>query len=395
MRTQVLVLATVGLLMAGCSSPGTSTTPGMSAANPSAGSVLAPENRGGGNKQADLAGINAVNALGSPVKSYDDGGSATNNSKQVDGPDIRHTGNGACNDGIETFVPDRHGDPNSTETLYFYNASCTSLARDVVRVWTTGSTAGSETVNKTTTNYAPGNPNVPTSTRTTINNYTNGTFNKNGYPDYSDGFTLEGTSTLVISGTKSVNSDQEELMQPSKSNVNNYCTDTAGYNAVGVKGLDESFGWQGGAYNGGIRTENGNGSVTWSATHTGETEFGMAGTLGIAVGTYNTACPITTPAYTLTGGMDKGSYSLPIQVTYQHGQVTALTVTDGTLANGDSLNVTTNASQSTSGQPYIDGTVTKGSTTLATFDLNGWGNGTLSITSNGNQFQVVDWNVVR
>ena len=71
---------------------------------------------------------------------------------------------GTCTNSMEFFAPDKNGDPNSTETQYFYDAACTELARDVVRVYTSTG-ASSETVARTVNQYALGNA-TPSATRT-------------------------------------------------------------------------------------------------------------------------------------------------------------------------------------------------------------------------------------
>ena len=94
---------------------------------------VAPDHPG---KSTTVKAIDAMNALGTPVKTYQDenAGEGTGKSASAD----EAGGNGTCRNGIEYFVPDRNGDPSSTETLFFYDAACTQLARDVVRKWTSG-----------------------------------------------------------------------------------------------------------------------------------------------------------------------------------------------------------------------------------------------------------------
>ncbi|HTX59940.1 MAG TPA: hypothetical protein VMH02_09705 [Verrucomicrobiae bacterium] len=397
-RDRVFALATIALFLAGCSGSGSSFSPagGTAPEAPSAAYHAAAASPAG-KKPGDSAGINAVNALGSPVKTYSDeisnepGGNGQ--SALAMAPDRK--GTGACHDGVEFYAPDRNGDPNSTETLTFFDSACTELARDAVRLYDLGTTAGTETVNRTVKNYAYGNATTPISVRTETTNFYQGTFGKNGFPVVAGGFVRETSSDLAIGTRKNVISDTETVMQSSTTAINDYCTDSAGYNSIGIARLDESFGWDGGAYSGGARTRNDNGSVTWSATHTGATESAPIGAFSIATGAYNAGCPISTPAYTLAGGTVKGSYTIPIVVTFTRGVVSSLTVTNASLSSGDTLNVATNAAKPPSKPGFITGTVTNGSATVAIFDVNAYGDGTLTIASNGHQFPISDWNVVR
>ena len=236
---------------------------------------------------------------------------------------------------------------------------------------------------------------TPVSVRTSTQKFTNGTYTSTGYPVVADGYVMESTNQLNIGTSKSVLSDDEAILAASTTNVNTYCNDAAGYNAIGIPKLLETFGWNGGAFSGGTRTTNADGSVTFSATHAGSTESAPIGGFSIVTGALNTACPIVTPAYTLAGGTVRGSYTIPITITFTHGLVTDLTVTNATLSNGDTLSVTTNTSVAPSNPAFINGTVASSAGTLATFSVNAFGNGTLTVASTGTQYVVTDWNVVR
>src|SRR5438270_6242772 len=60
--------------------------------------------------------------------------------------------NGTCSNGVKFYAPDKNGDPNSTETQFFYDNACAGLARDVVRIWTSTGT-NSENVQRSTKMY--------------------------------------------------------------------------------------------------------------------------------------------------------------------------------------------------------------------------------------------------
>jgi hypothetical protein len=348
------------------------------------------------NNPTNANAIDAVNALASSIKTYSDeiANEPGSNVRKDDVKVANRSGKGNCHHGIEFFSPDKAGDGNSSERLEFYDPGCTQLARDAVRKWTAGATANSETVAKTITNYAQGST-TPISVKTENTTFSNATFATFGFPVVADGFQRETAGQLSIGSKKNVLSDTESVMQATTTNVNNYCTDSAGYNALGITKLGLTFGWQGGAFSGGTRTQNADGSITWVATHTGQTESAPIGGLSIVTGTLNTACPITTPAYTLTGGTTKGNYTIPISVTYDLGIIRNLTVTGATLASGYSLNVTTNTSKWPASKGFINGVVTSGTTTVAIFNVNAYGYGTLTVAHNGNQFPIQDWNVIK
>jgi hypothetical protein len=331
-----------------------------------------------------IAGIGAVATLGSLVSQYSD--------ESGDAPTVKG-GKGKCHAGHEFWAPDRAKTPNSTENIDFYDAACQHVARDAVRVYTAGSPSSSETVVKTIVNYA--RTGQTKSTRNETIGYTNATFGPYGFPVVADGYVRQASASLTVGTTKNVASGIETVMLPANAGVNDYCTDSAGYNSLPARGVDQSFGWQGGAFTGATRTSNANGSITWSATHAGQSEEAAIGAFSVATGTFNTACPIVTPAYTLAGGTSQGNYSIPISVTYLTGVLQNVTVSNATLVSGNTLNVTTNSSVPPSSLNFIKGTVSKSGGTLATFEVNAFGTGTLSVAKTGTQYLILDWSVVR
>jgi hypothetical protein len=160
-----------------------------------------------------------------------------------------------------------------------------------------------------------------------------------------------------------------------------------------VPSLDVTFGWQGGSQASppATRTTGSNGLVTWSSTQTGSAVVGAIGSLSIAHGGANTGCPISTPAYTLSGGSVKGSYTIPIRITLSPASIVAVDVNKATFSDGLGLSVRTiRASQFDS---TFGGDITYHATQAATFRVDRFGNGELTITSTGAQFAIVDWSV--
>ena len=346
-------------------------------------------NRPTGSQNATAA-IGVFNSLGSRVRDAGDQNEETGASVHS----ATLPANGRCVRGIEFFAPDRHGDANSTETALFFDFHCRQIARDTVRTYaSTGSS--SETVNRTVSFYSHHNSAAPVAVRQTIAQISNATFGQYGFPMLSGGFARTMQSQLTVGSAKTVLSGSEIVMQPSNSAVNFFCQDSAGYNATGIPSLDRTFGWQGGTSTEvtATRTDNGNGFVTWASTQTGSTYTGAIGSLSIANGTANTRCPIGTPDYTLAGGTAKYPYTIPLSVRFLYGKLWALTVTNATVGNGYSLNVDTTR---TPGLPAeVNGRVSQGATTIASFTVNAFGNGLLTVTSTGAQYYIVDWSVVR
>lgn len=386
MRTPILLALAETLSLAACgggaggSSSMPSTGGGSTGSQPTA-------------QQQSEAAINTTNSLGTPVKTI------TDDNQSVSGVELaKRSGQFAvdiatntCVNGVEFFAPDKNGDANSTEEQYFYDNACTELARDVVRIYTINGTA--ETVNRTEKQYALNNS-TAIAQRTTTVNFINGTYGQYGYPTVADGFGRSAASELDLSGAKTILADDELVIEPSSSGVSTFCADSAGYNATGIASLNETFGWQG-ETNGGTRTVNGDGSVTWQSTHTGNSAKGAIGSLSIAAGNANTACPISTPEYALAGGTVQGNYSIPVTAQFLHGELIGLTVSNAQLANGNSLNVSTNTSVSPTNSQFIAGTVANGTTQIATFNVDTFGDGTLTVSSSGAQYVIDDWHVVK
>jgi len=388
MRTPVLLALTATLALAACGGGGGSTTP--------------PTTGGGGGSQLTSQAqsenaISTTESLGGPVdtvSSFNQTTSgvalATRSTSVARDISANSCVTGAGGGSVELFVPDKNGDPNSTEEQYFYDSACSQLARDVLRLYTTNGSG--ETVARTVSDYAQGNA-TAISVRTENVTFENGTFNADGYPVPADGFARSQQGALALTGVKTIGDDSELVLQPSTTGVNNFCGDGASYNQTGIAALSETFGGNGTST--GTRTVNGDGSVTWSTTHNGSTFKGAIGALSITVGAQNTACPIATPQFVLAGGTQLGNYTIPVTAQFLHGELIDLTVTGATLANGNSLSVTTNTSASPLSSGFITGTVSNAGTQIATFSVNAFGNGVLTVTSSGIQYVMNDWHVAK
>ena len=367
----------------------------------SGGSFTPPSSGGGSGTQSVQAqtvdSIDTANDVGSPLKdigSYnDDTGSPLQTAgRSAQARSVQTAGDGSCSNGVEFFSPDKNGDANSTERIVFYDNACTQMQSDAVRIFTqTGSNA--ETVQRTVSRYALGGSS-PAATKTDTVNYTNASFDRFGYPVYADGFQRTNAGELDVNGVKTIDADGEFVLAPSSGSTATFCGDSAGFNATGNASLNETFGWAG-MMPSGTRTVNGDGSVTWSLTHEGDTYTGPIGGLSIQIGAPNSTCPISTPAYALGGGTLKGQYNLPIQATYTYGVLTNLSISNASLANGDTLNVQTNTGISPGDEHFISGTLAKGGSSIAQFNVNAFGDGTLVVTASGTAYQMEDWHVVK
>jgi hypothetical protein len=380
MRTRLALVIVTSCALAACGGGGGSSSSLPGSASSGASKATPAENA-----------IDTTNALGSPVKTDSDDEKALGEDAVVKGGMRSAITLGACTNGFEFFAPDKNGDPNSTETEYFYDSACTQLARDTVRIYTVA--GASETATLTEKQYAINNG-TPIAQRSTAVSIVGGTYGQYGYPIPADGFARSATSELSLSGARTIDDDDEIVMQAGSGGVNAYCADSAGYNATGIALLDETFGWEGGVSSG-TRTVNANGSVTWQATHAGSTFRGAIGSLAIAIGSANTACPIAAPEYTLSGGTQRGTYSIPVTATFTLGELTNLSVSDAMLPNGNTLNVTANTNLPPTNPDFVTGTISNGGTQIATFNVDTFGDGTLTISSSGAQFVIDDWHVVR
>lgn len=388
-RNLFAVLALVGAMaLAGCGGGGSALTP------PATGGANAPQTQ---SQTPTEDAINTANAVGGPVSDFTSYNNATTSPLQsaartTESLSVQSLGDGSCSNGVEFFAPDKKGDPNSTERIVFYDNACTVMQSDAVRVYSSTG-PGSETVARTVSRYAL-NSTSPSSVRSETVNYRNATFDQFGYPIAKNGFDRTHTGELDINGVKTIDADGELIVQAAAANSSTFCSDGAGFNATGIQSLNETFGWAG-IMPSGTRTLNSDGSVTWNTTRTGTTYTGPIGGLSIAAGVQNTTCPIATPMFTLAGGAVKGTYNLPISATYLHGILINLTITNATLANGDTLNVVTNSGVQPSDMHFISGTLTNNGAQVATFNVDAFGDGVLIVASTGKQFQIEDWHVVK
>lgn len=295
----------------------------------------------------------------------------------------------ACEGRRAFYAPDRAGDANSTESVFFYDAACAHVARDVVRVYAPGGN-GSQTVRRTVSIRSP-QSGAPVAVRTETATIDHAVFGRFGFPRAGEGFTRTEWSTLDEGGTKSVRSASEMVVLPGRSGISAFCQDSAGYSMSGVPSLDATFGWQGGSTGTGTIERRG-AFVRLISTQRGTSYGGPIGALSISTGARNTICPIGVPAFALAGGTARGQYVMPVRALFRDGRVWEFTVAGATFSNGYRLDVKT---QHPGPAASIAGKISAGGTPVATFSLDAFGNGALTVTSTGAEYRMVDWVVVR
>jgi hypothetical protein len=173
--------------------------------------------------------------------------------------------------------------------------------------------------------------------------------------------------------------------------VGEYCESSTGYSVSGIPSLDETFGWESGAFTGGTRGIDARGFAKWSANASGAVVQGAIGGLSMARSGGHLSCPMNVPAFVLRGGESANAFSIPISLAFRHGDLSSLDVTGARFANGESLEVTSLQNHQS---VEVDGVVSDGRTQVATFRADGFGAGTLTITSTGAQYVIADWIVV-
>ncbi|MFY9720221.1 MAG: hypothetical protein WAK16_11315 [Candidatus Cybelea sp.] len=177
------------------------------------------------------------------------------------------------------------------------------------------------------------------------------------------------------------------VMRPRLGNVFAYCESSAGYAIKGIPSLDETFGWQSGAYAGGTRVIDGHGFSTWSANASGKSVQAPIGGLSVVRNGGGTSCPMMAPTYSVSGSTGGDAFSIPITLSYRRGMLWNLSVSNAMFSGGEILDVATSSDR----QASFMGFIAKDGTQLAELRADGFGNGTLTITSTGAQYRLADW----
>lgn len=278
--------------------------------------------------------------------------------------------NGSCNNGVEYSVTTISPTQTQYETKYFYEKTCTNLAKDVVALVTMNSSS-SESIVRTAALYNLSG--LLLATRKS-------NFAITGAPG---NFSAVLTSDVLIgtSTTPSVVLGRQFTVAPQSGNVSTLTANSGKIVNVGNPRINESFGHMGVLSNGTITVDSSH-DVTFAGSHAGTFFKGPLGSLTLSA----------TPPFTVSGGTALGTTNVSGSVAFDPmGNILSVSIT-GTLWNGDSINVTS------SGTPpgvAINGTITDTSgNPVATFSVDQNGDGIITFAS-GWQALIIDWHVVR
>ncbi len=202
---------------------------------------------------------------------------------------------------------------------------------------------------------------------------------------------LAGSHSARSAGARGIISRSALVIRPTAGPITEYCQSSAGYSTAGIPSLDETFGWESGAFSGGSRTIDGRGSAIWMATASGAVVQGAIGSLSVGQSSSGATCPMTVPAFVVKGGATARAFVIPIALSYHRGTLQSLTVPGARFSSGESLYVATSSSRRGTS---VSGTISNSRTQLGSFHTDVRGNGTLTVTSTGAQYVVADWIVV-
>ena len=333
--------------------------------------------------------VPGVDAFGSKVKSALDENDSSRHGSSTSGFASR------CHNRVEFFAPDLRGDPNSSETVDFYDLGCKKLARDRIRIWTmTG--AGSETVRSTVAIYdVNGGPRV--GVRTETSHISKATFGKFGYPDLSRGYVRDTRGSFDVDRRASTAQWASEFVdapvESASVGIYEFCMDSAGFENAGST-AESSYGWHGGTSSESPSriVTNSDGTLTYSSVHEGKTETSGFDGIDITAATPNAACPIKTPEYGLSGGDGVGAYEIPLKARFDNFHLVGVETDGATVGDGISLDVSTTADRN--GSLHVLGIFQRDGKLLGRFVVNEVGVGGVHFYD-GETYRIFDWSVVR
>jgi hypothetical protein len=396
--SNILIAVALGFVLAGCSggflAPSAGSLPnvgndGVRTVSDAADAL--DGQRSTASQNATLA-IGATDAFGSLVGGFSEDEETRTALRLSGNAEQRAQRASGCEEGVDFSAPDRYRDPRSDETLLYYDGRCHDLARDVMRR-SAPSGPNSETIRESTALFFPGSS-AEVASRSETLRIADATFGRNGPTPLRAGLEFSTSSRLATASGKQAASDSAVVMLPSQGNVTDYCQQSAGYSLTGIPSLDATFGWQTAAFSEVARATDGHGMATWSATENGETFQAPIGSLAIAQSAVEPACPMTATKFSVTGvTANRSAFSIPISVTFRRGLLESISVAHAKVGN-ETLDVTTTANRPRADGDYVRGDIKGDRTELATFHTDGFGDGTLTITSTGAQYVIADWIVV-
>ncbi|HEY1654964.1 MAG TPA: hypothetical protein VGF86_07625 [Candidatus Tumulicola sp.] len=333
--------------------------------------------------QNTAAAIDAIGALGSRLNAL---------AREGDG-DLAPTAGSACREGVK-FVAAYRGRRGLTETQQFYDAGCTQLARDAIQTVTSRGPT-SKTVERRVLLYAPGRS-VPLGLRRESTTIANARFGAGGAPAVRHGYSQATSSVLWIGNHKEAVAESEIAIVPGDARASGFCQASAGYSAAGFPALDATFGWESdtlGSSLSATRVAEEPGVVVFSTTQSGGSFIGPIGSLSIQARRRNGGCLPTSSPLRIAGGTPAGLVTIPIRATYHNGLLWALSVNGASLAGG--YRFTANTVRTGMETPSVTGVLVNGGVRVADLATDTFGDGTLTITSSGAQYRLVDWTILR
>jgi hypothetical protein len=332
------------------------------------------------------AALNATNAFGAPLRSLSDGDALWSLPSSP-------TPNGVCRDGIESFVPDRSGDPDSQELVQYYDRRCSSVARETVAILR-GASGGNETIDRTTWIYDRAST-APVALRESVTIVADASFAPSGRPIARDGYIMTTSTRLSIgSRVQSVTGSEEVALRGGAE----HCQAAAGYNVAGVPSLDATFGWQSASTDQALPRGNANGGdrTVVTSNQIGRLFVGPIGSLSISGGTLQPSCPIGRPAYSLSGGSLSGTFKMAAQAVFRNGRLSALRVPGASMSGGYHFDAwTDSAAHTMHGERRVRALLSDDRSRVAAIDADRFGDGVMTVTATGEQYRLVDWTVVR
>jgi len=275
----------------------------------------------------------------------------------------------ACNNGVIKTVTVISPTETTYDVQLFFDNACTQLRRDSlsdVKI----PNPSTENITRTIKNY--NNSGLLLSTR--VANYS-----VTGSPG---NFSAVVTSALTI-GTESSPEEQDGhqlTVAPQNATTWTIAGNSARIENIGVPSINESFG-EAALLQNTTATVDPSNDVTFAGTRNKTFYKGALGSLSIPAN----------PPFSVSGGTQTGAGSISGSVEFDANDNLLNVALNGTLANGDTIVVTSSGSGPTIA---INGTISSGGTTLATFSVDRFGDGLITY-ANGSQAVIMDWHVVK
>jgi hypothetical protein len=330
------------------------------------------------------AALNATNAFGAPLRNI-------STSNPIWPLVAGSTPNGVCRDGVESFVPDRSGDPDSQEVAQYRDRQCTNMARVTVAILRSASPS-SETIDRSTWMY--GNRSTsPSALRESITIVTGASIDPSGHPAQRDGYVVTTSTRLSVGNrVQSVAGLQEVAVAGNAA----HCEAAAGYDVAGVPSLDATFGWQSASVENTPRDLVSANRAVVLSNQTGRLFVGPIGSLSISGGALQPSCPIARPAYTLSGGDISGTFKMAAQAAFHNGKLSSLRVAGGSMSGGYRFDAWTDAKpRGAAGERHVHAVLSNEQSHIAVIDVDRFGDGAMTVTQTGEQYRLIDWTVVR